>query len=678
VSGTGSTDNSSFTIVGNTLKTAAVFDYEVKPTYSIRVRATDQHGLSIERQFTITVVNVNEAPTSLSLSSATVLENRAVGTTVGLFSATDPDVGSTLTYSLVSGTGSTTNSSFTINGNALRTATIFDYESKPSYSIRVRVTDANGAFLEKVFTINVLNELDGTSGSDAFVLTYSTSNVSITMSVDGGAPIIQGTFPLTSPVTLRALQATDSVRVVGTSGNDVIALSGTAFTVNGAGIVLDGPAGLTLAGGVGNDTYRLDADEQLGLVSLDEAAGGIDTIDFSSTTTLGVVLNLSVSYPQIVNPNLTLKLGSGLQFEKLTGGSENDKLTGNSLANVLTGNAGDDILSGGLGSDSLNGGSGNDTYVFGGATVGGEVDTIVEGSSLDADTLDFSSRSVAVAVNIATGLQQQVHTDRALILGSGLAVENALGGSGNDRLTGNSRVNMLIGNAGHDILNGGLGSDSLLGGSGNDTYVFGGATVGGELDMITEVSNLDRDTLDFSSRTIDVTMNISDSKNQQQVHTDRKIKLSSGLGIEILLGGSGNDRLTGSSIANVLVGNAGNDTLIGNAGRDILIGGEGLDTISGGADDDIVIAGRTTHDASSTSLSALLTGWIASTPYSTRVAALRGGVGSPSASLIRKSNVLNDSGQDDSLSGGSGTDWFFKATDDIISDLVSAELLDLL
>ena len=64
VSGTGDTDNGSFTIGGNSLQTAAAFDYEVKNSYSIRVRTTDHGGLSYEQAFTITVTDVNEAPTT--------------------------------------------------------------------------------------------------------------------------------------------------------------------------------------------------------------------------------------------------------------------------------------------------------------------------------------------------------------------------------------------------------------------------------------------------------------------------------------------------------------------------------------------------------------------------------------------------------------------------------------
>ncbi|PCJ07322.1 MAG: hypothetical protein COB16_11595 [Rhodobacteraceae bacterium] len=47
-------------------------------------------------------------------------------------------------------------------------------------------------------------------------------------------------------------------------------------------------------------------------------------------------------------------------------------------------------------------------------------------------------------------------------------IENAWGGSGNDRLTGNNTHNQLIGNGGNDRLEGGRGNDTLEGGAGRD------------------------------------------------------------------------------------------------------------------------------------------------------------------------------------------------------------------
>src|SRR5437868_2610829 len=91
---------------GNTGKTAASFNYEVKNSYSSRVRSTDQGGASVEKQFTITINDVNEAPTDITLSNSSVNENQSSGTTVGSFSSTDPDTTSqTFAYTLVPGTG---------------------------------------------------------------------------------------------------------------------------------------------------------------------------------------------------------------------------------------------------------------------------------------------------------------------------------------------------------------------------------------------------------------------------------------------------------------------------------------------------------------------------------------------------------------------------------------------
>jgi len=157
VSGAGSTDNASFNISGSSLRTSAVFNYETKNSYSIRVRTTDQGSLYFEKVFTILVTNVNEAPTDIALSNNTVAENLPINTVVGTLSTNDPDIGDTFTYSLVSGAGSTDNASFNISGSSLRTSAIFDYETKNSYSIRVRSTDAGSLFIEKAFTILVTN-----------------------------------------------------------------------------------------------------------------------------------------------------------------------------------------------------------------------------------------------------------------------------------------------------------------------------------------------------------------------------------------------------------------------------------------------------------------------------------------------------------------------------------------
>lgn len=157
VAGAGSTDNARFRIVNDQLRTNAVFNYELKRSYSIRVQSKDATGLSLQRIMIVSVVDVNETPTQLKLSRTNVAENRPAGTVVGLFTTTDPDSRNTFTYSLVTGTGSTDNARFRIVGNQLRTAAAFDFEKKRTYSIRVRTRDQNGLILDRIFNILVNN-----------------------------------------------------------------------------------------------------------------------------------------------------------------------------------------------------------------------------------------------------------------------------------------------------------------------------------------------------------------------------------------------------------------------------------------------------------------------------------------------------------------------------------------
>jgi gliding motility-associated-like protein len=176
VSGTGSTDNALFTIDGANLKAAAAFDFETKSSYTVRVRTTDAGGLTFEKAITITVLDVNDAPTNLALSATTINENNAIGAIIGALSSTDVDAGDTFTYTLVSGTGSTDNASFTIDGANLKAAAAFDFETKSSYTVRVRTTDAGGLTFEKAITITVLNINDAPTNLALSATTINENN----------------------------------------------------------------------------------------------------------------------------------------------------------------------------------------------------------------------------------------------------------------------------------------------------------------------------------------------------------------------------------------------------------------------------------------------------------------------------------------------------------------------
>lgn len=105
----------------------------------------------------LTASESNHAPSGLSLSNTSVAENAAVGTVVGTLSAHDEDTGDTLTFALVAGDGDTGNACFTIEGNLLKTAQVFDYEQYPQHFCRIRASDAHGGFCEEAFTIDVVD-----------------------------------------------------------------------------------------------------------------------------------------------------------------------------------------------------------------------------------------------------------------------------------------------------------------------------------------------------------------------------------------------------------------------------------------------------------------------------------------------------------------------------------------
>ena len=138
---------------------------------------------SVSDTFVLTVIPVNDAPTDIALSNNNVADNSLSNILVGTLSSSDPDALATFSYSLVSGAGSVDNASFAISGNQLRTSSIFDFETKSIYTIRVRSTDSGTLFAEKQFIINVV---DGPDNQGA--ISFSSANLNVGES-DGNANI---------------------------------------------------------------------------------------------------------------------------------------------------------------------------------------------------------------------------------------------------------------------------------------------------------------------------------------------------------------------------------------------------------------------------------------------------------------------------------------------------------
>lgn len=160
VGGQGDTDNSLFAISGNVLKTSAVLDYENKASYSIRVRSTTQYGFSLEKVFTVNILDVNEAPTLDAIASKNICYTNSTQN-ISLTGITPgPEVNQTTTLS-VSSNNAALFESLTVAKTGNNTGTL-------NYKIK------NGAFGTATVTV-VVKDNGGTAngGTDTFSRTFT-------------------------------------------------------------------------------------------------------------------------------------------------------------------------------------------------------------------------------------------------------------------------------------------------------------------------------------------------------------------------------------------------------------------------------------------------------------------------------------------------------------------------
>ena len=185
-----------------------------------------------------------------------------------------------------------------------------------------------------------------------------------------------------------------------------------------------------------------------------------------------------------------------------------------------------------------------------------------------------------------------------LIGGIGIDVVN--GGDGDDTIVGDGGDDRLIGGPGADVIEGGLGNDRVFGGEGLNRLfgdegadlIFGGSDVdtifGGDgADQVfplggDDVVNLGDGGLPGATDPADADLVLGGTGNDV---------LSGGLGLNIFYGGDGEDQVTGGDGENRMHGQNGSDSLISGAGNDYLAGQLGDDTISGGDGNDYIIPG---------------------------------------------------------------------------------------
>ena len=200
-----------------TVANGSLLDYEAATAHSVIVRVTDAGGLTYDETFSITVTNVNEAPTDLTLSANTVPENAANGTVVGTVTGTDPDIGDTKTYSLTNNAGGR----FAINSGTgaitVANSTLLNYEAATSHNVTVRVTDRAGLTYNETFTILVTNVNEAPTGTNATITINEDTSRTITAASFGFSDVDAGdsmsavridTLPTAGTLTLSGVAVT--------------------------------------------------------------------------------------------------------------------------------------------------------------------------------------------------------------------------------------------------------------------------------------------------------------------------------------------------------------------------------------------------------------------------------------------------------------------------------------
>jgi Ca2+-binding RTX toxin-like protein len=336
----------------------------------------------------------------------------------------------------------------------------------------------------------------------------------------------------------------DIEQIRATSFDDVL-VGGAANNIltgrSGDNTLVGGPGDDSLEGGTETDVYH-------------GGPGFDEVLFFNESEDVTVTLD---GKPNDGKPGEHDSVGSDV--EKVLGGPGDDTLIGNDKDNTLAGFSGDDVMRGGGGNDLLtnfaNAPDGNDQY-FGGPGI----DTVAEnprGGSVD-QILSIDGVANDRVVGGPPGDLDNIHTD----------VENVIGGTGDDRITGSGAANRL---------EGGLGDDTLIGLGGDDTLLPGGG-------VDTANGGPGLDTASFENSNTAITADLL-------AHTATGDGEDALPGIERLAGSQFNDHLIGSQGPNRIAGAEGDDRLRGLAGKDVLLGGLGGDTLDGGPDSDTCVQG---------------------------------------------------------------------------------------
>ncbi len=254
-------------------------------------------------------------------------------------------------------------------------------------------------------------------------------------------------------------------------------------------------------------------------------------------------------------------INAGAGNDTVIGGSGDDTINGEDGNDSIRGNNGNDVIDGGAGADLMFGNRNNDTVTYASRT--SRVNVSLDGLRNDGEAGEGDMVDITIDTIIGGA-----GPDRLVAVGAGTRA--LIGNAGNDSLTSGDGNDTLTGGDGDDRLSAGPGNDSLDAGAGNDSVNggFGDDIFGG---------GAGRDLADYTYETRNLVITLDGIAHSGAIGEKDLLSVD----VENLLGGAGNDLLTGSSAKNYIKGYAGKDTILGLNGNDTLVGGKGNDSLAG-------------------------------------------------------------------------------------------------
>ncbi len=564
-------------------------DHEDQASQTLYVKVTDSDGNEVTQEVTVTVLDVNEAPTDIAFDDdAPAIDENAEGAVITTLEGTDPDDGDTLTYSvdderfeIVEEEG--------VQTLKLKDGETLDHEDAEEVTVEITITDEDGETYSEELTITVgdVNEAptDITFGDDAPAIDENGEGTVIT-TLEGTDPddgdtltftVDDERFEIVEEEGVQTLKLKDgesldheaedevTVTVTATDADGLTYDEGITITVNDLN---EAPTDITF----GSDTPEIDEEQEAAIIT---TVAGVDE-------DADEVLTYSVDDERFEVTELTpgtfvlkLKDGEAFDFETETEVSVEVTVTdedGESFTKSLTidVNAVNEAPGGGAAldvwtPDAMETGR-RRAQLFPEAEIEdpeGDTLTYTLATGPSAGTLFLGNTAVAVGQTL-TEAEFQALTYKTPEEGNygatftvsdgenDVALNVVLNVSGpvNDSIAGTAAGEELEGGAGNDTVRGGSGDDSLYGGSDED--VVGG---GDGSDMI-----------------------------------------SGNGGDDVLFGRLGDDTVSGGVRADLLAGGDGNDLLYGGKGQDTIRGGDGADTIYGDEGSDKLFGGKGADD----------------------------------------------------------------------------------